>query len=355
MTILEKLQIKHPIFLSPMAGVTTPELAAAIANSGGLGALGLGACSLEQAKAQILATQKLTTQAFQLNFFCHQTAKMDRAVIDQWLKYLTPQFLKFGAQPPKSLDCLYQSFIDHDDFLNLALETSPKAVSFHFGVPRPHQIQALKAAGIMTMVTATNLNEALLIEKSGIDIIIAQGVEAGGHRGMFNPCHESGLLSHDLVQLLLKHCQIPVVAAGGIMTGEHAQRYLDLGASAIQCGTAFIACSESNAHHHYRQALLTKPAITQLTTTISGRLARGLVNAWHCQIDTDQRPMSPAYPYSYDLAKQLHAVASAHKSQEYAAFWAGTGVSDIQEGSAQAIFESILASMQGHHSRKPLH
>lgn len=169
-----------------MAGVSTPKLAAEVSNQGGLGSLGLGANTVETARQQIIATQDLTDQPFQVNFFCHQSSVLDQQIAKQWIQYLTPQFEKYQATPPSDLKCIYTSFLDNDDYLNLVLETRPKAVSFHFGIPHAHQIQALKAAGIITMVSATNLPEALAIEAAGIDIIIAQGIEAGGHRGVFN-------------------------------------------------------------------------------------------------------------------------------------------------------------------------
>ncbi|MEB3753799.1 nitronate monooxygenase [Acinetobacter sp. MD2(2019)] len=345
MPFLEKLRIRYPIFLSPMAGVTTPKLAATVSNAGGLGALGLGASTIDQAKKQILETQKLTTKPFQLNFFCHQPARLDGNIAQQWINYLRAHFLQFNAQAPEQLNCIYPSFLENDDFLALILETRPSVVSFHFGLPHAHQIQALKNAGIVTMVTATNLVEALQIQEAGIDIIVAQGIEAGGHRGLFHPHHESGLSTSDLVSLLLQHCKIPVVAAGGIMTGKQAQLYLNIGASAVQLGTAFIACPESNATQAYRDALMAKPIVTQLSASISGRPARGILNAWHTQIDTPSRPDLPVYPYTYDIAKQLHAVASAQQSQDYAAFWAGSGAMHIQNLAAAELFQSIVADL----------
>ncbi|HRA92252.1 MAG TPA: nitronate monooxygenase, partial [Acinetobacter sp.] len=193
MSILELLEIKHPIFLAPMAGVSTPELAAEVSNHGALGSLGLGANTPETARAQILETQALTDHPFQVNFFCHRPHVLNPEKAQVWIEYLTPQFAQFNATPPTQLNCIYPSFLDNDDFLNVVLETSPKAVSFHFGLPLPHQIQALKNAGIVTMVSATNLLEAQAIEAAGIDIIIAQGIEAGGHRGIFNQTFDAAI------------------------------------------------------------------------------------------------------------------------------------------------------------------
>ena len=344
MTLLEQLAIKHPIFLAPMAGVSTPKLTAEVSNQGGLGALGLGACTVEMAREQILATQALTEQAFQVNFFCHQSSFLDPKITDQWIRYLTPQFEKYNAIPPTELKCIYPSCLDHDEYLNLVLETRPKAVSFHFGIPHPHQIRALKQAGIITMVSATNLAEALEIEAAGIDVIIAQGIEAGGHRGIFNDTFDSAIKTSDLVQLFKQYCHLPIVAAGGVMNGKQAQRLIKLGAEAVQLGTAFVQCKSSDANAAYRKALFCKP-ITQISASISGRPARGLINHWHTKIDHPARPPVAPYPYCYDLAKQLNSVASAHGDYGFGAFWAGSNVAQIREMEAADLINQLLLEM----------
>lgn len=344
MALLETFGITHPIFLAPMAGVTTPKLAAQVSNQGGLGALGLGAATVPQAEQQILATQSLTDRPFQVNFFCHQSQVVQPDVIKSWLNVLQPEFEKFGANAPENLHSIYPSFIDHDDYLRMVLETKPKVVSFHFGLPLAHQVRALKQAGILTMVTATNLAEAKAIEAAGIDVIIAQGIEAGGHRGIFNEHLDSALTTHDLVQLIKQHCNLPVVAAGGIMHGQQIAEFLELGASAVQMGTAFVQCKTSNATDAYRQALFNAP-LTQITTSISGRPARGILNHWHTQIDQPNRPNTPPYPYTYDVAKQLHALAAKHNDHRYAAFWAGSNVRQIRELEAPDLINQLLLEM----------
>ena len=345
MTLLEKLGIKHPIFLAPMAGVSTPELAAEVSNQGGLGSLGLGASSVENARQQILQTKELTEQPFQVNFFCHDTVELDEQVAAKWIMKFKSRFAQYNAEAPEALNCIYPSFKDNDHFLNLLLETRPKAVSFHFGIPHPHQIQALKQAGILTLVSATNLAEAKLIEAAGIDIVIAQGIEAGGHRGIFDENFDSSVKTRDLVQLLKRHIQCPVVAAGGIMNGHQAYQIMELGADAVQLGTAFVQCKTSNANEAYRKALFDAP-ISQITSSISGRPARGIINNWHTDIDTPTRPTVPAYPYSYDLGKQLHAAASKHGVHEYGAFWAGTNVSQIRELEAPDLINQLVLEMR---------
>ncbi|QNW98979.1 nitronate monooxygenase [Acinetobacter seifertii] len=344
MSLLQQLAIKHPIFLAPMAGVSTPELAAEVSNQGGLGSLGLGANTPQSAREQILKTQALTENSFQVNFFCHQSTELNLEKAKQWIEYLRPHFEKFGVQPPQELHSIYPSFLDNDDFLNVVLETKPKAVSFHFGIPHPHQIKALKEAGILTMVSATNLIEAQAIEAAGIDIIIAQGIEAGGHRGIFNQTFDAAIKTSDLVQLIVKHCKLPVVAAGGIMTGLQAKHMLGLGATAVQLGTAFVQCQTSNASAEYRKALFTEP-VTQISASLSGRPARGLLNHWHTKIDSPTRPLQPEYPYAYDLAKQLNALASKHHDYGFGAFWAGSNVALIRELGASDLVNQLVVEM----------
>ncbi|RZF53717.1 nitronate monooxygenase [Acinetobacter halotolerans] len=344
MSILELFEIKHPIFLAPMAGVSTPTLAAEVSNQGALGSLGLGANTPESAKAQILKTQELTDLPFQVNFFCHQPEPLNAEIAKQWIEYLQPEFAKFDATSPTQLNCIYPSFLENDDFLNVVLETKPKAVSFHFGIPHPHQIQALKQAGIITMVSATNLIEAQQIEAAGIDIIIAQGIEAGGHRGIFNQHVDAAIKTSDLVQLLTQHCTCPVVAAGGIMNGDQAKTMFKLGASAVQLGTAFVQCKSSSANAAYRKALFSQK-ITQISASLSGRPARGLLGTWHTQIDSPHRPTVPAYPYSYDLAKQLMGIANQHDDFSYGSFWAGSNVAQIRELEAADLVNQLIVEI----------
>ena len=344
MTLLQQLEIQQPIFLAPMAGVSTPQLAAEVSNKGGLGALGLGAANVPQAEQQILATKALTDAPFQVNFFCHQSVSPEDAQCSAWLSELSAEFAQFNAAPPTHLNCIYPSFIDHDDYLRMVLETKPKVVSFHFGIPLAHQIRALKAAGIMTMVTATNLIEAQRIEAAGIDVIIAQGIEAGGHRGVFNPAMDAAINTQDLVRLIVQHCHIPVVAAGGIMTGQQIRHFLALGASAVQMGTAFVQCKSSSANDAYRAALFDDP-MTQITDSISGRPARGLINHWHRKIDRPERASVAPYPYAYDAAKQLHALAAKQGEHGYGAFWAGSNVAQIRQLEAADLINQLVLEM----------
>ncbi|MFT4020814.1 MAG: nitronate monooxygenase [Acinetobacter sp.] len=341
MSLRQQLQIKYPLFLAPMAGVSSPQLAAEVSNAGGLGALGLGASHIDAAKAAILDTQKLTRHPFQVNFFCHQPHVSNELEEQEWINALAKQFKKFNASPPTQLHKIYQSFIENEDYLNLVLDLKPKAVSFHFGIPSREQIDTLKRNGIITMASVTQLSEAQQAENDGIDILIAQGIEAGGHRGIFNPLYDPAILTKDLIILLKQYIKIPIVAAGGIMNGQDVKAYLHIGADAAQLGTAFVQCKESLANDAYRHALFTQ-TVTQITDSISGRPARGLFNHWHEWIDIPARVKHAGYPQTYDLAKQLHSIASQAQDHGFGAFWAGSHVAKIRKMDARELMSTLI-------------
>ncbi len=314
-----------PLIQAPMAGVSTPELAAAVSNAGALGSIGIGAASPEQAQAMIRRTRELTDKPFNVNLFCHSPAQRSVAREAAWIARLRPEFTRFAAEPPQSLNEIYDTFINNADMLDILLAERPAIVSFHFGLPDAQALLALREAGIITLACATRVSEAELIASIGIDAIVAQGIEAGGHRGMFDPQAEDEQLStRELVKAIRRATDVPVIAAGGMMDGEDMARALDAGAVAVQLGTAFILCPESAADDGYRALLTSERARdTALTSSISGRPARGIVNRLHFTPD----PASIAdYPVAYDLTKALHRVASKQGCQEYAAHWAGNGV-----------------------------
>jgi len=321
-----QLQVAHPIIQAPMAGVATPALAAAVSNAGAMGSLGIGASSVEQARHMIEDTRTLTDKPININVFCHAPAQRDAAREAAWLAHLAPLFSETGAAMPAALDEIYRSFNDDEESFRMLLALRPAVVSFHFGLPSRDRIAALANAGVRTMATATNLTEALRIEEAGVDAIVAQGIEAGGHRGMFDPDAPDECLSMAvLVRLLVKRTNSPIIAAGGIMDGAGVKAALDLGAAGVQLGTAFILCPESAAGDAYRQNLQNERAgSTALTAALSGRPARGLVNRLiRHGASGGVRPAD--YPVAYDAAKQLHAAAAKAGNHEFAAHWAGQG------------------------------
>ena len=273
------LGLKFPIIQAPMAGVSTPELVAEVSGAGGLGSLGLGAMTVEQAAEQIRQTRQLTDKPFNVNFFCHLPSSADADREKAWLSHLFGHFQKFGALPPASLREIYRTSLNNEALLTMLLKERPAVVSFHFGLPAAGWIKALRQAGISTMACATSLGEAEQIEQAGVGVLIAQGYEAGGHRGVFDPAHDEKMGTFALVRLLACRSRLPVVAAGGIMDGNGIAAALQLGAVAVQMGTAFILCPESAASASYRSALKSERANhTAVTSAISGRPARGIVN-----------------------------------------------------------------------------
>jgi nitronate monooxygenase len=258
-------------------------------------------------------TRAKTPGLFNVNLFCIAAAQRDPAREPDWLAHLGPFFKEFEATPPVELPEIYRSFIEDDDAFRMLLAMRPPVVSFHFGLPSEDRLAALRAAGIKTMATATNPREAEQIERAGIDAIVAQGIEAGGHRGVFAPDEpDPALTTSVLVSLLVRQVRVPVVAAGGIMDGRGITAALYLGASAVQMGTAFVLCPESAADTAYRTAMKSERAHdTRLTSAISGRPARGLVNRLSVACDALGSPAAPVYPVTYDAGKALHAAALA--------------------------------------------
>lgn len=335
----------HPLIQAPMAGVSTPELAAAVSNAGALGSIGLGAASPQKAREMIQATRELTDRPFNVNLFCHVPARRDAARERRWIHALTPEFSRFNTLPPGELREIYQTFTGNEEMLAVLLESPPAVVSFHFGLPDRRALEALRQAGVRTLACATCVEEAERIAEAGIDIIIAQGAEAGGHRGMFNPDAPDALTDTlSLVKAIRSRCSLPIVAAGGIMDGADIARALEAGACAAQLGTAFVPCPESAADAHYREALCSERAQhTALTRTISGRPARGIINRLHIDAPVDD---IADYPVAYDIGKALHQAASAQGCHDYAAHWAGTGAPRARPMPAAQLVEMLIQELE---------
>ncbi len=345
--MLAKLRIGFPIIQAPMAGVSTPKLAAAVSNAGGLGSLGVGAMGAASARRTIEETKALTSKPFNVNVFVHAVAHADEQREAAWLEALAPYFHAFSAQPPQSLRAIYKSFREDGDLLNVLLEARPVVVSFHFGIPPSTWITALKNAGITLLATATNLDEANAIKSAGIDAIVAQGIEAGGHRGVFDPeAHDDALSTFVLTRLLIEKLDIPVIASGGIMDGAGIAAVLRLGAVAAQLGTAFIACPESSADEAFRAALKGPGAWhTVMTNLISGRPARCLSNRFTTLSETLAGVSPPDYPIAYDAGKALNAAASAKGERGFGAQWAGQGAPLVRPMPAAELVRILAREM----------
>ncbi len=250
-------------------------------------------------------------------------------------------------EPPSNLREIYKSFAADDAMFEMLLLERPAVVSFHFGLPSAAKIAALRSAGIILLASATSLEEARAVAAAGVDAVVAQGIEAGGHRGVFDPTapdEQLGTLA--LTRLFVKNLGIPVVAAGGIMDGAGVAAVLALGAVAAQMGTAFIACPETDADAAYRAALLDKTSVrTTLTTAISGRPARCIVNKFTALGASATAGEIAPYPMAYDAGKALNAAAKARGDGGYGAQWAGQGAALARSMPAAQLMSTLQAEL----------
>lgn len=347
-TLLDRLRIRRPIIQAPMAGVSTPAMAAAVSNAGALGSLGVGATNAEGARKMIRETRALTAAPFNINLFCHAPARADAARAARWLEWLAPHFRKFGAEPPQGLRQIYTSFVEDRAMLAMLLEERPAVVSFHFGLPPAESIAALKQAGIVLLASATHPHEARTVEAAGVDAIVAQGIEGGGHRGVFDSTAvDDAMGTFALTRLLVRQSRLPIIAAGGIMDGAGIAATLALGAQAAQLGTAFVGCPESAIDAGYRRALLQSGEVrTAFTDSISGREARALLNRFTALDADPARPPVPDYPMTYDAGKALHAAAKAKGEFGYGAQWAGQAATLARELPAGELVEVLDAELR---------
>jgi nitronate monooxygenase len=333
-----------PLIQAPMAGASTAELAAAVSEAGGLGSVALGALTPERAEAALAAVRARTGRPVACNVFAHRPAVRDAAREVAWLRGLEPSFRALGAEPPPALACPYASFVEHDDLLEVLLAHRAAAVSFHFGVPRADQVDRLKGAGAVLLGCATRPEEALSLEAAGMDLVVLQGVEAGGHRGCFDPADDPRLPLAELLARTRERVRVPLVAAGGLVTGADVARALDAGACAAQLGTAFLGCPEAAIGPRHRAALGSPEVRTAITARISGRPARGIVNGW---FDGSLPPEAeaPAYPVAYDAGKALAAAADRGGSGAFDVAWAGTGADRVRGLPAAELVATLAAEL----------
>ena len=335
--LLDRLGLRHPIIQAPMAGVSTPELAAAVAAAGALGSLALSGGSPEVVETAFDALGPLTNQPINLNFFVHESANTDNVREQAWLNRMQPLFRELDATLPEALGAPYGSFDDNPRTLEALLDHRAPVVSFHFGLPTAATVAALKQQGSVILGTATSVPEARNLVAGGVDMVIAQGWEAGGHRGQFllpnqratqTPASSGDecLSTLALLPMVCAAVEVPVIAAGGIGSRDSVAAALAMGAAGVQLGTAFVTCPESSANNAYRHALSEGSADTIMTPVFSGRVARGLANRVTDQLHPFANE-APDYPIAYDAGKQLAAAAAAtgdrHTIREYSPFWAG--------------------------------
>ena len=340
---LRDLGVAHPIILAPMAGSGgTPELVAAVSNAGGLGSWG-GAYSTPQ---QILDAAKqiraLTSQPFALNLFAggYEQRQVDSAPM---LALMARVHGELGLPAP-SLPPMPQN--PFEDQLAALIEARPAVFSFTFGLPSADALARLRRAGIRTCGTATTVEEGKTLAAAGVDSIVAQGEEAGAHRGSFlAPFEQSMVPMRELTRGLIAEVSIPVIASGGIMDGGDIAQALAAGAAAAQLGTAFLLCPECGAPEPYKQALIAAQGdSTVITRAFSGRPARGLRNAF-IEMTADV-PILP-FRQQNDLTRPMRNEAGKQNKPEYISLWAGRGVTRIRQMPAADLVAALVAEIGG--------
>ena len=319
-----------PMIQAPMAGgVSTPALAAAVATAGGIGSLGFAYSAPERIEADLKATRAVTDGVINANFFVFPSADavrfsdtegqlarlaLERVIAESGLGVARPSL----PQAPWYPDLVAQ--------LEPVWDLRPQVLSFHFGLPDRWVIERARALGIVVAVTATSVGEARLIEGAGAGLVVAQGIEAGGHRGRFNGAmsgSDQAMTTLELVAALQGQVRLPVVAAGGVMDGADAARVMSAGAAAVQMGTAFLRCPESGASAAHRRLCVEGAGRgTELTAGFSGRLARGIRNGFIERMRG--QPVLP-FPLQNTMTGALRAAAVAADDPEHQSLWAGTG------------------------------
>lgn len=322
----ERLGLEVPIFQAPMASVTTAALAAAVSKAGGLGAFGCAFLQPDAMRREVAELRAVTDRPFQLNFFAapqpeRVAPELQREAIDALAAY----YRQLGLPPPDPAAAPYAP--DLEAQLDTAFQLRPAVVTCHLNELPAARIRAFKAAGILVGGSATCVAEAKRLQKLEMDFVVAQGGEAGGHRGTWTRDPQAALTGTlALVRLLVRAVDVPVVAAGGIMDGAGVAAALSLGAQAAQLGTAFIPCPESGATETYRAALLAATEDdTSLTDKFSGKPARGLRNRYMQETAAGHFPRLP-FPAQNQLTAKLRAASAQAGSPDFMALWAGQAV-----------------------------
>jgi nitronate monooxygenase len=329
--LLDLFKIEHPIILAPMAGAVDADLVIAVAEAGGLGSLPVAMFNEQQMREQMAKVRAGTRKAINLNFFCHTPPVPNNAREHAWREALKPYYEEYRIDPAAPVPSSNRTPFDAG--LCAAVEDlKPEIVSFHFGLPGAALLARVKAAGCLVMSSATTVEEARWLEAHGCDVVIAQGYEAGGHRGMFlsdNLATQIGTFA--LVPQIVDAVKVPVIAAGGITDARGVAAALALGASAAQVGTAYLFCPESKIREPHRVALDSarqKGADdgTVVTNLMTGKPARGFVNRVMCELGPIS-DLAPEFPLAGGALGPLAAKALAQGSGDFSTMWAGQAAS----------------------------
>jgi len=337
MTLQKLLGIERPIIQAPMAGVQGSALTVAVSNAGGLGSLPCAMLDLNTMRQELATIKAQTTKPYNVNFFCHTPPEIDTKREAIWRQTLMPYFLEYGIDP--NIIPTGQGRVPFNAAAAEVLEEfKPAVVSFHFGLPTPELLKRVKKWGARVLSSATTVEEARWLEAHGVDAIIAQGLEAGGHRGMFlSEDLNTQMGTFALVQQIAQSVKVPIIAAGGIADAKGVAAAIALGAAGVQVGTAYMLCPEANTSAIHRAALKSDISrITALTNIFSGRPARGIVNRIMREIGPIS-PTAPMFPLATAAIAPLRAKAESQGSSDFSPLWAGQNTSGCKEISASEL------------------
>ncbi|MCG8414816.1 MAG: nitronate monooxygenase [Pseudomonadales bacterium] len=320
-----------------MAGVQDSRLAIAVAKAGGIGSLPCAMLSNEKLHSELVTLQLATAKPINLNFFCHEPPTVDENVEQQWRKLLEPYYKKYQL----SLSSIKEGAARipfSEQIAELIEPFNPPLISFHFGLPSQELLERVKSWGSKIISSATTLEEAEWLEANGVDAVIAQGVEAGGHRGMFlTEDLDTQSSTESLLQEIVARVKIPVIAAGGIASAEDVRTCMRLGASAVQVGTSYLCCREATTTKAHRSLLLQRDSPeTAITNLFTGRPARGLIN----RLMEELGPMNstvPQFPLAANAIAPLRKTTSIIGSSDFVPLWSGTNRAGCRSCSAADI------------------
>lgn len=342
--VTERLQMERPIIQAPMAGgVTTSSLVTAVSHAGGLGMIGAGYMHPDQVSEQIKAIKKETSRFFGINLFVPNEFTINDQEIAAAKQWLSPYYKKFNLQEEVEIPKFSQLVSTFEQHIKVVIEEKVPVCSFTFGIPSKKIIEDLKQHGTVLIGTATTVEEAIANEKSGMDIIVVQGSEAGGHRGNFLGRHQAsqiGLMS--LIPQVVDHVSIPVIAAGGIMDGRGLMASICLGAQAVQMGTAFLTCDESGANEIHKEAVLqAQEDQTVFTRSFSGKWARGIKNTFISEMQGQEANL-PSFPIQNTLTKGMRKAASMQNNRAYMSLWSGQSPMLAKKQTVQSLIQSVM-------------
>ena len=346
-SFFERLALHAPIIQAPMAGVQNHLLAAAVCEAGGLGSVPAAMLSPEDLRAQLQALQATTPKAYNVNFFCHAPPSPDAARQAAWHTALAPYYLDLGLgldtntipNGPGRVPFNHAAADVLQDF-------RPAVVSFHFGLPAPDLLARVRSWGSLIVSSATTVAEGLWLQAQGVDALIAQGLEAGGHRGMFLREDLAGQTNtFDLLAAMVRAVQIPVIAAGGLADAASVQHAKVLGASGVQIGTAYLCSDEATTSNLHRSALQALERQTDLTNVFTGRPARGLINRVMRELGP-MSPLAPAFPLATAALTPLRTAAEAIGREDFSPLWAGDSRTPLPSGKAAEITRDFMAAWQ---------